>query len=231
MTRRVWPLGLPLVIGLAGCMSTGEGTALVSHSTFPATPAEAGKAAQAPHAPATEEAARVVLTTARKVVDANPGLGAKPVFLTVGAPAPEIFHQGDRQVVITEGLARQCKTEGQLAAVLATELAKMASERRALAGASLPDPGLPISAPVGNDSRGAFGSPDATGLMELAKYEQQHKRRQEIAAAPPAPPADLAKGYLKRAGYDPADADAVAPLLRAAEGNAAVERAMTAAAK
>ena len=228
MTRRVWPLGLPLVLGLAGCLETGGGPSLVGSGPPQGAGVGQAQVAQSPHAPATEEAARQVLATGAKVVKANPALGAGPVFLTVGSPQPEIFHQGDRQVVVTEGLARQCKTEGQLAAVLATELAKMAAERRALAGEALPDRGPPVSAPVGSDSRGVFGSPDATGLMELAKYEQQRKRRVEIAAAPPVPPADLARTYLKQAGYDPAAVDAIAPLLRVAEGNATVEKTMTA---
>ena len=49
-------------------------------------------------------------------------------------------------VVITEGLVRQCTSDGQLAAVLCTELGRLVSEREALAPPSVRKPErLPVS--------------------------------------------------------------------------------------
>src|SRR5262249_14844483 len=128
------------------------------------------------------------------------------------------------EILITEKLARQCRTEGQLAAVLCFELGRVVSER-AGAAAVVPDRGPPPDVPVGKDYGGAVGPPPATRLMGLAKYERKRERQKN--AAPP-PPADLARQYLQKAGYPAADFDAVAPLLRAAEGHTSLEKQLTA---
>jgi hypothetical protein len=190
------------------------------------TPPAAPAVTQVGHAPASEEAAVKVAEVGRKVVAANPGLGLRPAFTTLGVTThEELFHKGDSEVLITEKLARGCQTEGQLAALLCYELGRMASERAALA-AAVSDPGPPPDVPVGKDSGGVFGAPDATRLAELAKYE---KRRKALEAPKTAPAAnDLARVYLKRAGYDPADLDAVGPLLRTAERHSALEKQLAA---
>src|SRR5262245_41303759 len=84
--------------------------------------------AQSPKAPPTlspgsTEAAARVDTIGRGILAANPTIGAKPLFRTIGAPRPEIFHRGTEDVYVTEGLVRLCETDGQLAAVLCAELA------------------------------------------------------------------------------------------------------------
>jgi hypothetical protein len=226
MPRRCWLLLPPTLAALAGCLPGETKTTAVSGGPLAAPPATSSALTRVGHAPASEEAGLKVAEVGRKVVAANPGLGFRPIFSTVGvAPQEEVFHRGEAEVVITEKLARRCQTEGQLAAVLAHELGRMASERAALAAAA-PDRGPPADVPVGKDSGGAFGAPDGVHLAELAKYEQKRKAR-EAPAAPPNPAA-LARAYLKKAGYDPADLDAVAPLLHAAEQHAALEKQMTA---
>jgi hypothetical protein len=178
--------------------------------------------------PASEEAARRVVTVGAKVVSANRSTGLRPAFSTIGAPEPEIFHRGTAEVWITEGLVRQCKTEGQLAAVLSRELGKMVSEREALASASVraPDRGPPVNVPVGTDSRGAFGAADGVRLAELAKYDKTRHRPDDPLPPPPDPDV-LARTYLTNAGFTTADLDDVAPLLKTAEANVTFERQLS----
>src|SRR5262245_26600377 len=87
-------------------------------------------------APASTDAAARVDTMGRRILAANPAIGAKPLFTTIGAPQSEVFHRGMSDIVVTEGLVRQCNDD-QLAAVLSLELAKMVREREAAAPAQV----------------------------------------------------------------------------------------------
>src|SRR5262249_39695897 len=92
-------------------------------------PPRGGGGGGAPGAPARVDAG------GRQLLAANPQVGAKPLFHTIGAPQPEVFHRGTSDVWVTEGLVRQCATDGQLAALLCLELGKMVAEREAAAPA------------------------------------------------------------------------------------------------
>jgi hypothetical protein len=163
-----------------------------------------------------------------KIVTANPSLGVRPHFITCGGDAPpELFHAGDTAVYITETLARKCKTEGELAALLSMELGRMASEKAAIGLGDVPDRGPPPVVNVGNEYGGRFGPADGTRMMEMAKFERQRALARE-QAAPPAPDV-LARVYLKAAGYNSADLDTVAPLLRSVESSGQLEKLVTVA--
>jgi hypothetical protein len=122
---------------------------------------------------------------------------------------------------------KQCKNDGELAAVLCQELGKIGSEQaaREKPARSLPERTPLMSPSVGNDIGGRFGSADGTDQMILARYDKE--RRQAQQPAPPPPPASLARTYMQSAGYDPKDLDAVAPLLRKADQNNSLEQLMT----
>src|SRR5262249_57902882 len=77
--------------------------------------------------PGSTEAAARVDQVGRKILEANPQAGVKPVFRTIGAPQLEVFHRGTLEVIVTEGLVQQCPDEGRLAAVLCHELGRMVS--------------------------------------------------------------------------------------------------------
>jgi predicted Zn-dependent protease len=217
MTRRTLTACLPLALLAAGCLDETP-PRLVSGGPNPAA-----AVAQAQHrvmnAPGTEAAAKRVLEVGRKLITANPKLGMRPLFITVGSPKPEIFHRGGgvegHQIYVSDGMVDRCKDDAELAAVLAVELGKIVHEREALAAVQPP----PISEPIGNDVAGTFGSPDGTHAMEMARYEQQRKK-----AGPPAPPDKLARQYLELAGYQPGVVDDVAPILRQAEDNFVIEK-------
>jgi hypothetical protein len=160
----------------------------------------------------------------RKVLAANPQTGLQPYFQIYGTPTPEVFHQGTKIVHITDALVKQCKTDGELAAVLAVEFGKMVAEREALVSSRVrgPEQGPPIEVPIGNAGQAGGGAVDQARLVELARFEK--RRREAAKAATPPDPQQLAAGYLENAGFARADLDAVRPLLRSAEGNYVLEK-------
>jgi hypothetical protein len=205
MKRRTGLTALLLLFAV-GCLPEQEGATLVPCSPFidhAFTPAEARPVDEVP---ATKETADRVSAVAGKVVSANPGIGFRPRFLTSNSPHEEIYHRGMRDVFVTEGLVRRCETEDQLAAVVCLELAKMVVEREASSDPQTRRPAdvEPIDMPVGNDSGGPFGSPDGTRRMELNKYVEQPRHKEDTA--PPVPEA-LAREYLRNAGFKPTASD------------------------
>jgi hypothetical protein len=145
-------------------------------------------------------------------------------FVTIGAPQAEVFHRPS-EIFITEGLVKQCSTDGQLAAVLCLELGKMVSEREAMTAQSVrqPDRSPPIDTGIGRDT-GWGVAPDQTRLRELADFDRD--RRQRSQPLPPPDPATLARLYLVRAGFKDADLQAAGPLIQQAQGNAGLEKQM-----
>ncbi len=230
MARRAGLLGLSVLVILSGCVQMSEPTALIPFSPFNSNSTTAARPAQdaAVAPPATQEASLTVGKVGRKLLAANPTLGFRPMFVTLGGETtpPELFHKGDAEVLITESLARKCKSEAELAALLSRELGKIASEKAGLDLAMLSDRGPPPAVSIGNDYGGSFGPADGIRQMELAKYERKRARDRDQVAPPD--PNVLARAYLQRAGFNPAELDSVTPLLAAADGNSRFEKAMTA---
>jgi len=181
-----------------------------------------------PLTPAATEAAVRVDVIGRKILAANTQIGAKPMFRTIGAPQPEIFHRGTSDVFITEGLVRQCATDAQLAAILSSELGKVVAERELKTPAQTrrPDRPPPLDVRLGNDEL-TGGSPDQTRLAELAQLEGKRKPVPK-AGLPPPDARSLAIDYLTKAGYKPEELTAVEPLLRAAATNTTLEKQIAA---
>jgi hypothetical protein len=230
MTCRALPVTAALLLASAGCLSDEKKVTTVAPNPFGAPPGK--QMTRAMHAPATEAVSLRVAELGRKIVQANPQIKAQAVVTTVGDPEPQIFHRvqdGSWQVFISEGLVRQCKTDGQLAAVLAQEFGKLASEQSALARPALRRPERPPLpyVPVGNDISGPLGGAEGTRQMELARYEKNRRQAEQLPPPPP-PPESLARAYLLNAGFAAADLEAVAPLLRAADQNVGLEKQMTA---
>lgn len=223
MSRRLLAAGLLPLLLTAGCLEEQRGRQLATAGPPPPPPRRPDRPVGRP---ATEETARRVLAVGQAVIAANPQVGMRPVFATVGAPHAEIFHTGgaleNSQVFVSEGLVKRCKTDAELAALLCLELGKIVAEREAMAGAS-PRPAdkrLPPVEAIGTDSGGTFGPPDGTRQMELAKYDKARR----AAPARPLDPEVLARGYLTKAGFEAAVLQDVAPLVREAEQNLVVEK-------
>jgi hypothetical protein len=229
MIRMLLAAVLPCLL-LGGCVplsflepdGDNSGTTLVPTSSFGNPPAPPAAVTKVAFAPASKDIALRVDRVGREILAANAQIGIRPLFATIGAPEPEVFHQGTSLVHITEGLARQCQSDGQLAAVLCVELGKMVAEREALASPQMraPEGRPPIDVPIGNAAQ--FSAPDLTRMAELAPYDQERQRAGK--RLPPPDPAALARGYLEKAGHSKADLDAVAPLLAQAERNCALEK-------
>jgi hypothetical protein len=229
MSARRSLLSLPLFL-LAGCLPLellDPSLAPQQTPLVPSTPFEsAGTVQQTVARPQTSEAStemalRVDLV-GRKVLGANPSIGVRPLFATLGAAPPEIFHQGTQVIYVTEGLVKRCKNDGELAALLCLELGKMVSEREALSRPRGPRPEgqRPISVPIGNMAE--FNAPDQVAVAELNRYETE--RKQTIRRGPPPDPQVLAGGYLQKAGYEKGALDTIAPLLDAADRNYLIEK-------
>lgn len=227
-TRTALLIGL-LVAG-AGCLSDEQKLTTVPSSPFGKSPrTQTASFKQAPKA--TQEMSLKVDRIGKKLVAANPRITQKIVFMVIGQPHEEIFHQTQKDVstiLITEELAKQCKTEGELAAVLSEELGRVMSEQMVQARpARKPVPTYLTTIPsIGNDFGGAISGADRSGDMLVGHFEKEMQQtRPSLPAAPP-PPETLARVYLSRAGFNPKELEAVAPLLRKAEKQSSVEQAM-----
>jgi hypothetical protein len=222
-------LAVVLVLGTEGCF-TDPKTTVIQPGLY-GRPVMT-QTSQAPQAAATKEVALRVATLGQKIVADNPQIGLRPVFNCIGVPQPTVFHRLNKdqcEIFISEGLVKQCQTDGQLAAVLCQELGKVGSERTALATAALrlPERDPPMDLHIGSEIGGSFGPSDGTNRAELARLDDMRKKRSLPPSPPPAPEV-LARAYLTRAGFAADDLQAVAPLLRAAEGNTAFEKQMNA---
>ena len=176
---------------------------------------------KAAFAPGNQEIAWRVDRVGRDLLAANPQLGLKPVFATVGTPQPEVFHKDDKMVIVTEGLVKECKSDAELAAVLSYELGRMVAERESLAPAEVRQPErLP---PIDNQFGGAASlpGPDHTRLAELARYEKEQPKKSRPPARPD--PEKIARTCLEKAKYKTEDLDAALPLIRTAERSTALE--------
>jgi hypothetical protein len=226
MPRLFFPGLLILPLLWAGCIWDQPKTATVCDNPFGRT-FSGQNPPQVSQPKASIEIAARVDRVGRQITLANVQAGLQPLFRTIGAPQPEAFHKGTAEVDVTEGLVRQCATDGQLAAVLCQELGKMVVEREALvpAEARQPAPLPPLDVAVGNDN-GFLGPADQVHRAELAKFEASHPRRQPRTLPDPEV---LARAFLVKAGFPATDLDAVGPLLRSAEGNQTLARQITAA--
>jgi hypothetical protein len=221
-----------------GCLAAAGCSHLDNPAPFAVPPAGPAAAAPLPaNLPPSTEAARVN-AVGRCILAANPinGLDVRTVrFTTIGAPQAEIFHRGataeltrwTADVFITDGLAKQCTTDGQLAAVLCLELGKLVSEREAMTPQAVRQPERlpPIDTGLNRDLAYSGVPADQTRARELADYDRDRRRAQQ-AVAPPDPVA-LARLYLVRAGYHDADLQSAGPLVQQAQGNSGLEKQLT----
>ena len=163
-----------------------------------------------------------VETIGRKIIAQNTFTGIEPLFHTIGVQDLVLFHEGPERLMISEGLVKQCRTDGEIAAVLCSELAKMAAEKKSArrVGAerdSFPEIGVPT------DSGLAGGTPDDPArAAELAILEKQRQRDRNADN-----PSLLAGDLLRGAGFDPADLDRVAPLLKQSDRGNTIKKQMS----
>jgi hypothetical protein len=165
-----------------------------------------------------------VETIGRKIIAQNTFTGIEPLFHTVGVPEAVLFHRGAEELIISEGLVKQCRNDSELAAVLSSELAQMMNEKKTArrVGAdrdSFPDVGVPTGSGL------AGGSPiDPAREAERAFLEKQ--RRQSTNRETPDPGA-VAGDLMRGAGYDPADNDRMANVVKQSDRGLAIKKQMS----
>jgi hypothetical protein len=211
--RNPWSLGLLL---LAGCLPTlPEESPTQQVPSAPFTESRRPIPTKVNYAPASPETSFRVVMIKDKLLGESPKVGIKPNVAAIGSADPEIFHTGLNQIFITEGLVRQCQSEGQLAAILAYELGRMISEREAAVSDEIrqPERQLPIQLPIG--SNGNSRDADPTNYIQLAQHEKLYPKHPGKLAPPN--PFLIARDVLERAGYQRTDLDAALPILQNAE--------------
>lgn len=206
MRRRLLAVGM---IALAGCLDSELER---SGSGFRNKPVEM------PNVPAASvDAAARVDRVGRELLAHNPFLGVEPSFQTYGRKEPEIFHPDPHGVFITEGLVARCKTDAELAAVLATELGKMSAERRTADRMRVPDP-LRTPGDSGGTMMAGGVSSDQNQLGMQALIDQKARQNRGRPGADENPHA-LAEQILTSSGIDAKALTEVAPTLREAGRN------------
>lgn len=228
MRRCTVPVLLLLAVG--GCSSGPSSTTLVPNDPIAGTGTSSPPVGRVSYTPATVESAARVDQLGQKIVMANKPAGVRAVhFMTVGSPQPMLLHRGTDQILISEGLVRRCATDGQLAALLAYELARLVAERESLAAAGVRQPNRepPPDVRIGNDNAGSFGPADMTRQAELARFQPpgQHEPTKPIT---PPEPRTLADAYLKNAGFAPGELEAVAALLQSGDSAPGLQKQLLA---
>jgi hypothetical protein len=174
--------------------------------------------------PASMAVAERVEILGRKLVAQNTFLGIEPLFMTIGVKEAVLFHRGTEQLLISEGLVEQCKSDAELAAVLCAELGQMVAEKRAAKAAGREvDPIADATHGAGSVFPGGTAF-DAGRQVDLAYHEQKHPRG---AAHPDSIDAKrTARELLTGAGYSPAELDRVEPLLKQSERGEKLKKQM-----
>jgi hypothetical protein len=202
------------LLGLAGCL---EDDAKSRVQNVPvATPANLPPGSQA--------AATQVYAVGANILAANKDIGVQPVFSTCGRSDLGLAHLGTQQIWISDGLVAKCKTDGELAAVLCSELGRMVSEARVQLRTNGPDREPTLAPAVGGDPLAAA---DRTALAEQAMYEKQNphpSRNRDLT--PPPDPNELAKQFLFNAKYSADDLRRVSMLLGQARANPQFDKAL-----
>lgn len=207
MTPRRLACSLLLVCGISGCLTENTDR----FGRFGKTPIPPND--KLPKG--SLEAASRVDALGRQIIASNPDLSVNPLFMTIGVPQVTAFHRGVTDIYVSDGVVQRCKTDGELAAVLCNELAKMMLEAEAQ-GRTKPAPerDRPYTPNLHRD-----GDPDQTQLAEQAIFEKSNPRRRPVNAPPEKDPAELARGYLTKAGFAADDLANAATLIRQAESN------------
>lgn len=154
-----------------------------------------GPVVQASAAPATEAQARVD-KVGKQLLITNPQVALKLTFRTMPSATPDVHHEGELRVVISDGMVAACSTDAQLAGVLALELASIIADRENWQEQGT-DRLPPIEVPIGQDGR--MGYADQIHKAEVAKLGMD--RRRPAGSAPTPDPEKLAATYLNKAGY------------------------------
>ena len=157
-----------------------------------------------------ETAARVE-SVGRKLLGHTTFAGVEPLFHTFGVKESFLFHRGTEELMISEGLVAQCKTDEQLAAVLSAELGQMIAEKRGARSVGRNVDPIPAVGDGGNPVAGGGTRYDSNREAELALHEKKFPRGARVDSGEAT---KVARELLESAGYDPGAMEKVQPLLK-----------------
>lgn len=219
MTRRL------IALAAAGLASAGTGCFMFNSGSTP--PTVAGKVVETPTvSQASAETAERVDEVGTDLLTATP-LGIPDInFYCIGGKEPELFHTDPKTLYISEGLVARCRTDDELAAVLALEMGQMTAEFRKGVRKQVKEPMPKVaSAPKYDGTTDIDPSRDAY----LVHYDRLKQSPADKQNWPTVDPQEIATELLRNAGREPKLLAEVAPLVRDA-ANGPTARRMTASA-
>jgi hypothetical protein len=205
MTRRL----IALAAAALACTATG----CIDKGTRPDGPVVDGEVVKPPPlSQASGEAAERVDHVGSDLLTAT-AIGIPDIdFFTIGSKETELYHQNGRMLYISEGLVNKCKTDDELAAVLATEVGRMTAEFRRGVRKQLRDPMPAVASAPKFDGSSDL---DPSRAVYLAAYEEEMRRPAEKQNWPTVDPHEIAAELLRNAGREPKLLTDVAPLVKA----------------
>ncbi len=174
-----------------------------------------------PPEPANTEVALRVDRLGRDLLAATP-LGLPEIdFQTVGSSELEICHRDSQVLFITEGLVKECKSDEELAGVLAIEMGRMTAEYRRDARRQLFEP-IPTNAGAPKlDGQTNF---DPSQDIYNARLERERNKPKDRKKWPTMDAEAIAREILHNAGHEERLLEDVAPLLKRAARNTALSK-------
>ncbi len=144
-----------------------------------------------------------------RLLQTQPPVDPVPRLLVVSRPELFLRHQPPDQVIVSVGLLRQCRTDGELATVLSFPLARWLQQ---------PGPASPVldrpppDVPIGPESS-TYGELPPWRQAELVKTGHAHRQSVRV---PSRDPILLARQMVLRAGYSDAEFERGSALVREA---------------
>jgi hypothetical protein len=174
-------------------------------------PIVAGKVVETPTvAQASGETAERVDEVGSDLLTATP-LGIPDIScFTIGGKEPELFHRDPKSLFISEGLVSRCRTDDELAAVLALEMGKMTAEFRRGVRKQAREP---MPAVAGAPKLNVGTDLDPARDAYLAQYDSMGRSPAEKKNWPTVDPHEIAVELLRNSGREPKLLKDVAPLL------------------
>jgi len=132
-------------------------------------------------------------------------------FFTIGSKDTELFHRDTRTLYISDTLVNRCRTDDELAAVLALEMGRMTAEFRRGVRKQVKEPIPAVASAPKLD-----GSTDIDPARDvyLAQYDRARQAPADKKDWPTVDPHEIAVELLRNAGREPKLLTDIAPLVR-----------------
>jgi hypothetical protein len=150
-----------------------------------------------------------------RLYQANPWLKLRPQWIVRPGDAPGVANQGDQYVLISEGLVHAA-TDGQLAGVMALQLADLSAARQKMIRDAEREQRNAATRPDFLEHDHNNSAVANLNLAEAAKRQDDPRdlRRHEQPVTPPVDPPNLARQLLTQAGYNAQELEAATALLQ-----------------